>query len=109
MDFPEKFRVGYRSYHIEDWSPRAAYSSGRYGEASHVEGVIRVDTSHGPVQSAETLLHEILHAVSATNHANLFGHGEEAAVTGLSAGLTQVMRDNPAVRDWLAWAWTQED
>lgn len=107
--FPTSVRVGYRTYRIEDWAPKSAAAAHRYGEASHGEAVLRVDLSYGPVEAANTLLHELLHAIAHTNHAeDLFG-AEERAVQGLTGGLTQIMRDNPPVRDWLTWAWAQED
>ena len=110
-DFPSSIRVGYRTYRIEVWHPAAASGARRYGEASHMERVLRIDLSLGPIQAAETLIHEIFHAISAASYnQDLFsGKDEERAVVGVSAGLTQVLRDNMGLRDWLYWAWAQED
>jgi len=110
-DFPSSIRVGYRTYRIEVWHPAAASGARRYGECGHIERVMRIDTSIGPIQAAETLLHEILHAISSASYAQeLFsGNNEERAIVGASAGLTQVMRDNRELRDWLYWALDQED
>lgn len=109
MEFPTRVKVSYKTYRIEDWHPKAAAGAGRYGEASHQERVLRIDTSFGPIQTADTLMHEILHAIASVGHTELFSGSEERAVEGVAAGVTQVMRDNPAVRDWFAWAWAQED
>jgi len=110
-DFPSSIKVGYRTYRIDVWHPAAASGARRYGEAAHMERVIRVDLSTGPIQAAETLLHEILHAISSTTYnQDLFsGKDEERAVSGASAGLTQVLRDNKSLRYWLDWALDQED
>lgn len=108
-DFPRALRIGYITYRVEEWAPRAAASVSKYGEAAHVERVIRVDLIHGPVQSAETLLHEIVHALKEVSPLRSKDEVEDEELANLiSQGLTQVMRDNPALRAWLVWSWAQE-
>lgn len=54
-----------------------------------------------PVQHAETLLHEILHAVFATMALDAKKDGEERIVECMAVGLAMVMRDNPALFKWI--------
>ena len=49
--------------------------------------------------AADTVLHEILHALCWHYHLDL-GDAEERVVTCLATGLAQVMSDNPELADW---------
>lgn len=61
---------------------------------------IRVDTSMSDTQVADTLLHEILHAIH-----YIYGikdeHEEEQVVTVTATALSQVIQDNPDVVKFL--------
>lgn len=98
---PSKVKIGLHDYKIEVWPPHEASSAHRYGECNHVLHIIRVDTSHTLVQSGETLLHEIIHAVYAVWNIE-DDDKEERTVGGLSLGLATVWRDNPDVFAWIA-------
>ena len=108
MELPKSIRVGFRTYRIEDWRPQSAASRGVYGEHSSMEGEIRIDRSYGPIKTADTLLHELLHACFAVG-ALQDNDDEERTVTVLAHQMTQVMRDNRELVEWLAWATAQED
>ena len=98
---PATVKVGYRTYRIEIWDTLEAMGANRYGECSHTARCIRVDVRHGPVQAAETLLHEILHAVW-TIQMLKDDDGEERAVSAVSNGLTAVWIDNPGLLEWFS-------
>lgn len=108
--FPVRVRIGYRPWRIEAWDPPAAQAHDALGECSFREQTIRVLRDLGPTKTANTLLHEILHAAF-----DLFGFDSvegpsEEFLVGQTAGvLSQVMYTNPELRAWLAWAWAQED
>lgn len=109
-EFPDRVKIGYTRYVIEQWTPRSAAAARRFGEISYTERVIRIDRQHGPLQAADTLMHEIVHGLkdaSAVRHKDALD--DEEMTTTVAAGLTQVMSDNPAVREWFAWAWGQTD
>lgn len=99
-DLPTSVKVGRKIYRIENWEPKSAAAERRCGDAAHEIGRIRVDTSFGPAQAAETLLHEILHAIfyiwSMEDEDN-----QERTVGAMSNGLATVMRDNPDVFSWI--------
>lgn len=104
-DFPKSIRIGWMDYSVEEWCPRDAAGAQRYGEANHAAKNIRVDTSFGPIQSADTMLHEILHAL--WRHANIDqvdDPSEEFLVGAIASNLTQVWRDNPDFVNWYTWA-----
>jgi hypothetical protein len=103
VPFPTTLRIGYRDFVIEQWDAKAASGAGKYGECDRNHAIIRVDTSYGPVQSAETLLHEVMHGCFGV--AGIADEdNEERTITHLSAQLTQVLRDNPHLLAYLGHA-----
>jgi hypothetical protein len=100
--FPTTVKVGYRDYTIIDWSPNHARANGDYGRTSHMTREIQVDRSHGDRESAETLLHEIAHAVFSVYQIH-DDDKEERTVAVISMGLAGVWRDNPDVMVWIGY------
>ncbi|MDR3538792.1 MAG: hypothetical protein P4L71_20015 [Acetobacteraceae bacterium] len=96
---PEPVKIGYRTYHVEAWEHLAAMSAERRGECSHIEHVIRVDTVYGKTETAEILLHEILHAVWTVFRLEE-GDTEERIISASANGLTAVWLDNPGLLAW---------
>lgn len=64
--------------------------------------VITLDPSAAKSQVRETLIHEVLHAVTAlTAIAGDLGEVEESVVTRLAPALLEVLRKNPDLVDYL--------
>lgn len=63
-------------------------------------GVIQIDHTIPPDQQADTLIHEILHAIWASRSLPA-RVSEETAVTRLASALATVLRDNPDLPMWL--------
>ncbi len=99
MTIPADIRVGpfdIKIVHLDARTARQAY--GLFSEERHEIGLRK--TFKNKQQCAETLVHELLHAiwsVQTINHKD----GEERIVSKLSMGLTQVIRDNPHLVDYL--------
>jgi hypothetical protein len=67
------------------------------------ELTITIDPEQAHDQTADTLLHEILHAVvGMTNLDDRFGRHEEEIVSRLTPALLSVIRDNPSLIRFLA-------
>ncbi len=98
---PKKLKVGYVDYRIEDWDTAQADASARYGETDRVRRIVRVDTTHSSQQSAETLLHEVLHCVYSMWNLPGDKDKEEKIITAMASGLATVWRDNPDVFSWI--------
>ena len=98
---PSSVKIGWAEYSIQHWDHLTAVSSRRRGEQSDIEKVIRVDSFLDPRSVAETLLHEIIHAVY-----SVFQMGredDEERITQITSnGLATAMRDNPDVFAWIA-------
>lgn len=94
-----KLRVGYRNYVVRPMTVSEVILESRVGECNPGTGVLRVATAgkygeFGPEEVADTLLHEVLHAV--WRERGLAEEDEESTVTNLAHGLISLMRDNPA-------------
>lgn len=99
---PPTIRVCGHDITIERWGSTAANACHRWGEFSSVEQMIRIrEDMPTPQQAANTLLHEVNHAVFW-----LYGVGkdddEERIVTTLANAWTAVYRDNPWLPFWLS-------
>jgi hypothetical protein len=79
----------------------AAIAKENYGQFSADDLEIRLRRDFAsPSMAADTFIHEVLHAVWWVMNAHA-KDSEERIVTLLSTGLTQFLRDNPAVLAWL--------
>jgi hypothetical protein len=99
---PKQVVVGHRTWKIRKLSKRESKRLGAAGICSSDSDTlfVFVDGQSGPVQ-ANTLLHEIGHAI--WEEAGLtHGDGEERIVAITANLMTQVIRDNPDVFDWIA-------
>lgn len=96
---PTTIRIGAHDYDVEPLPEEEAQQNQQYGDFSKWDETIRIRFNGSVWQIADTLIHEVLHA--------LYYHykiskktGEEKTVSCLSSGITQVIRDND---DWVLW------
>ena len=101
MHIPEKIKVGYRSYKLEEWKQTVASANEAQGQFFSKEGVIGYTADEKGVSHANTLIHEILHAIVYQWNMELDEKTEEHVVNGLTNGLTTVLVDNPKLIDYL--------
>ena len=98
---PASVKIGYRVYKIVEWTASQGAAANKYGECSHVMREIRVDLTHGMREGANTLLHEIVHAICSVWYQSE-NDKEERTVSLISNGLSTVWVDNPDVMEWIA-------
>ena len=88
-----------------DWTiqPAAAemLGAGLYGQTRHATQEIVFNDTVSIGMQRLTVLHEVLHAVKESYMGNRWTDSEEDAVQQLSAGLYQVLEDNPDLCQWL--------
>ena len=101
MHIPEKIKVGYRSYKLEEWKQTVASANEAQGQFFSKEGVIGYTADEKGVSHATTLIHEILHAIVYQWNMELDEKTEEHVVNGITNGLTTVLVDNPKLIDYL--------
>jgi hypothetical protein len=98
MNPPKKVKVGYRTYLIKP----ADLGGDRYGQCDNVKAVIRYDPEmhSGDLEVLNTVVHELLHScwsVGALEDTD----PEEKTVTVLANQLSGLLRDNPALLEWI--------
>ena len=101
MHIPEKIKVGYRSYKLEEWKQTVASANEAQGQFFSKEGVIGYTADEKGVSHANTLIREILHAIVYQWNMELDEKTEEHVVNGITNGLTTVLVDNPKLIDYL--------
>ena len=101
MHIPEKIKVGYRNYKLEEWKQTVASANEAQGQFFAKEGVIGYTADEKGVSHANTLIHEILHAIVYQWNMELDEKAEEHIVNGITNGLTTVLVDNPKLIDYL--------
>ena len=101
MNIPEKIKVGYRDYKLEEWKQTVATANEAHGQFFSKEGVIGYTTDEKGVSHANTVLHEILHAIVYQWNIELEDKEEEKLVNILTNWLTTVFVDNPKLMDYL--------
>ena len=63
MQRPDKIKIGYRDYKLEEWKQTVASANEAQGQFFAKEGVIGYTAEETGVSHANTLIHEILHAI----------------------------------------------
>ena len=101
MNTPEKIKIGYREYKLEEWKQTVASTNEAQGQFFAKEGVIGYTAEETGVSQAKTLIHECLHAIVYQWNIELEEKEEEKLVNGLTNGLTTVFVDNPILMDYL--------
>ncbi len=100
MTIPSSLRIGYRVYRVKPMPVDICTDA--VGHCNNEKGIIRVKpTPDDPPEAANTLLHEMLHAIFAVYSLQEEGLTEEKAVSGFTNGLCASIQDNKAAWDWI--------
>jgi hypothetical protein len=99
MKLPTRIKVGHFVYRVERWRSEGE-AGDRWGECDHGELVIRLRPVIPGTQLADTLIHEILHAIHNVWGLRV-GDDEERIVAVTATALLTVFRDNPKLLAWL--------
>ncbi len=102
---PKQLRIGPYNYPIQVMDGDLVDSDGKTDEDAvgmHLWGAhIQIKrTQHNDVFAADTVLHEIFHALYKNLAVDHFT-SEESLVSAFATGLTQVLMDSPELRSWL--------
>ena len=101
MKIPEKIKVGYKEYKLEKWKQTIANAGDAHGQFFAKEGIIGYTSEETGVSHANTILHELIHAIIYQWNIELDEKAEEHLVNGVTNGLTAVFVDNPNLIDYL--------
>lgn len=97
---PRRVKVGHLTYRVSEMDRKTAERSDIYGDMVASEASIRVKAGMAPGATAETLMHEIFHAIYDEWAIKSAEDNEERLVDAFSKGMVTVMRDNPDVVRW---------
>ncbi len=100
-DMPARVKVGYMTFIIEPWKHGNTISTDRLGECDVAGQTIHVNTEMAPAKVANTLMHEICHAIYYVYGIAKQDAEEEHAVTMMANGLSGVLVDNPGLAEFL--------
>tara|TARA_Y100001963_G_scaffold45434_1_gene64064 strand:- start:4840 stop:5208 length:369 start_codon:yes stop_codon:yes gene_type:complete len=102
-ELKDYIKIGYRNYKLDVWPDTFASTEEAEGEFFAKDGKIGIKGSTlGSMHGANTLLHEILHAiVYQYGLAEDIKDKEEKIVNTLTNGLSAVLIDNPWLLDYL--------
>tara|TARA_Y100001973_G_C5204846_1_gene340667 strand:- start:100 stop:465 length:366 start_codon:yes stop_codon:yes gene_type:complete len=101
MNCPPKVKVGYKDIAIELVRSDFSKQTDCYGEYQHRANKIEIQKDLTPTDFANTLLHEVLHAVVYEHSLTCDGNAlsvdtnEEIVVNSITNGLMTVFKDNP--------------
>lgn len=96
---PQHVIVGPHRYRIVMVPDGVLDDAGRHGQCSAHRLVIAVDQGQAPSQAADTILHELVHAMLAT--LDLSDEDEERVALALGPALLLLLRSNPDLVDYL--------
>jgi hypothetical protein len=97
---PTEIRVMGRNYQVlfDHESPLELSS---LGTCNNQLMLIAVKEGQHPVEEADTLVHEVFHAIWYTMHISGSGAGEEEVVRRMASGFMSVLMDNPQFLKYL--------
>jgi hypothetical protein len=106
MKLPKQIKVGYADFKVVNLKSEYADHDTKEGHCSSAHHIISVRSDDRPdSEVANTLLHEVLHAIW-----YIWGNGggleEESAVTTMANGLLTVFKDNEGFVEFLSEAVT---
>lgn len=93
---PASIKIGYIDYKVICWPPIDATAAGRRAECDNLVSAIRVRDDLPDAAFAESLIHEILHALYYVFDIR-DDDKEEKTVGVMATALATVWRDNPAL------------
>ena len=98
---PDTIRVGYQDIKIT-----AVDMGDDYGRYNSQTARIDYDPDRNKREVVNTIIHEVLHAISHTQGLRVITFKneelEENIINSFANGFTQVFLDNPALLDWIA-------
>ena len=99
MKRPDTIEIGGRAIRLQ-WRP-AKDMKDCLGQFVYAKGKIEVARGQLEYDEADTVLHEILHAILHLQGREEDPDTEERFVRALATGLLPVLRNNPALTTWL--------
>ena len=97
----KNIKIGYRDYKIKNLDSIVSRCNEINGQFLASDGVIALSSTEDNISHANTLIHEILHAIIYQWGVELDDKEEEKICNTIANGLTTVFVDNPSLLSYL--------
>jgi hypothetical protein len=97
----KNIKIGYRDYIIKNLDSIVSRCNEINGQFLASDGVIALSSTEDNISHANTLIHEVLHAIVYQWGIELDDKEEEKICNTLANGLTTVFVDNPSLLSYL--------
>ena len=100
IEIPNLIKIGYRTYEVIPLTTPDFEMTDKWGWCDKINAKIYIYTSEEPLVTADTLMHEVIHATWTWMGLDE-KHDEEAAATRLGTGLINVFYENSDLLEYL--------
>ena len=97
----KNIKIGYREYKIKNLDSIGSRCNEINGQFLASDGVIALSSTEDNISHANTLIHEILHAIIYQWGIDLDDKEEEKICNTIANGLTTVFVDNPSLLSYI--------
>ena len=97
----KNIKIGYRDYKIKNLDSIVSRCNEINGQFLASDGVIALSSTEDNISHANTLIHEVLHAIIYQWGVELDDKEEEKICNTIANGLTTVFVDNPSLLSYL--------
>lgn len=97
----KNIKIGYRNYKIKNLDSIVSKCNEINGQFLASDGMIALSSTEDNISHANTLIHEILHAIVYQWGIELDDKDEERICNTIANGLTTVFIDNPSLLSYL--------
>lgn len=97
---PDTIRIFGRTYTFS-YERAGGLGQDRVGSCDNFHQIITIDDQQSLIEEADTVLHEVFHAIFYTMKIGLDMDTEEKVVSAMATGVVGVLQDNPEFAQWL--------
>ena len=97
----KNIKIGYREYKIKNLDSIVSRCNEINGQFLASDGVIALSSTEDNISHANTLIHEVFHAIIYQGGIDLDDKEEEKICNTIANGLTTVFVDNPSLLSYL--------
>lgn len=98
---PKKIKINETDYKVISRSKRWGKAQKAYGQITYDKKLIEITEGQTPQEYLDTVIHEVMHGIIEEYEVAMDKRKEEKFVTKISNHLTDVLKKNPKLLDWI--------
>lgn len=98
---PKKIKINETDYKVVCRSKRWGRDKKAYGQITYDKKLIEITEGQTPQEYLDTVIHEVMHGIIEEYEVKMDRRKEEKFVTNISNHLTDVLKKNPKLLDWI--------